>query len=96
MAAMRQTNINKNIAIIIGQQEELNAVRECKKLGIQMFHIVDTNCNPFLADHIIPSNDDSRNSIKFILNKMLKNIRLAQKLRNKIILKQLRQSKKFV
>jgi ribosomal protein S2 len=96
MAAMRQTNINKNVAIIIGQQEELNAVRECKKLGIQMFHIVDTNCNPFLADHIIPSNDDSRNSIKFILNKMLKNIRLAQKLRNKIILKQLRQSKKFL
>ena len=96
MAAMRQTTINKNVAIIIGQQEELNAVRECKKLGIKMFHIVDTNCNPLLADHIIPANDDSRNSIKFILNKMLKNIRLAQKIRNKISVKQLRQSKKFV
>jgi small subunit ribosomal protein S2 len=96
MAAMRQTSINKNVAIIIGQQEELNAVRECKKLGIKMFHIVDTNCNPLLADHIIPANDDSRNSIKFILNKMLKNIRLAQKIRNKIIIKQLRQPKKFV
>lgn len=96
MAAMRQSNINKNVAIIIGQQEELNAVRECKKLGIKMFHIVDTNCNPLLADHIIPANDDSRNSIKFVLNKMLKNIRLAQKIRNKIILKQLRSSKNFV
>lgn len=96
MAAMRQTNINKNVAIIIGQQEELNAVRECKKLGIKMFHIVDTNCNPLLADHIIPANDDSRNSIKFILNKMLQNIRLAQKIRNKIMLKNLRSSKKFI
>ena len=96
MATMRQSNINNNVAIIIGQQEELNAVRECKKLGIKMFHIVDTNCNPLLADHIIPANDDSRNSIKFILNKMLQNIRLAQKIRNKIIIKQLRKSKKFV
>jgi ribosomal protein S2 len=96
MATMRQSNIKNNVAIIIGQQEELNAVRECKKLGIKMFHIVDTNCNPLLADHIIPANDDSRNSIKFILNKMLKNIRLAQKIRNKLIIKQLRQSKKFV
>nr|AMN09161.1 ribosomal protein S2 [Atractomorpha echinata] len=96
MAAMRQSNISNNVAIIIGQQEELNAVRECKKLGIKMFHIVDTNCNPLLADHIIPANDDSRNSIKFILNKMLKNIRLAQKIRNKLLIKQLRPSKKFV
>ena len=95
MAVMKQSNINKNVAIIIGQQEELNAVRECKKLGIKMFHIVDTNCNPLLADHIIPANDDSRNSIKFILNRMLQNIRLAQKIRNKVILKQLKQTKKF-
>ena len=95
MATMKNSHINKNVAIIIGQQEELNAVRECKKLGIKMFQIVDTNCNPLLADHVIPANDDSRNSIKFILSKMLKNIRLAQKIRNKILLKRLKNSKKL-
>jgi ribosomal protein S2 len=81
MLKMNKNKISKNVAIIIGQQEEMNAVRECQKLGIQMFHVVDTNCNPTLANHYVPANDDSRHSIKYILTKFLKHIRLAQKLR---------------
>lgn len=84
MTKMTKSQISKNVAIVVGQKEEMNAVRECKKLGIKMFNIVDTNCNPSLADHMIPANDDSRNSIKYVLNKFLVRIRLAQKLRNKI------------
>jgi small subunit ribosomal protein S2 len=81
MTKLTKTNISRNVAIIIGQKEEMNAVRECKKLGIKMFAVVDTNCNPTLADHIIPANDDSRNAIKYILTKIITRIRLAQKLR---------------
>nr|ABU88336.1 ribosomal protein S2 [Chlamydomonas moewusii] len=88
MTEMTKSQISKNVAIIVGQKEEINAIRECKKVGIKMFNIVDTNCNPTLADHIIPANDDSRNSIKFVLNKFLVRIRLAQKLRRKTQLKQ--------
>jgi small subunit ribosomal protein S2 len=79
--------IRNTVAIIIGQQEEMNAVRECQKLGIKMFHVVDTNCNPGFADHFIPANDDSRNSIKFILTQFLTRIRLAQKLKKAYSLK---------
>jgi len=85
MAKMNKKQISNNIAIIVGQQEEMNAVYECKKLGIKMFTLVDTNCNPQLSDHIIPTNDDSRNSIKFILGEMLTRIRLAQKIRQKLL-----------
>nr|WGT92494.1 ribosomal protein S2 [Platydorina caudata] len=81
MTKIKEKQIRNNVAIIIGQQEEMNAVRECQKLGIKMFHIVDTNCNPGFADHFIPANDDARNSIKFILGKFLTRIRLAQKLK---------------
>jgi small subunit ribosomal protein S2 len=84
MTKMTKSQISKNVAIIVGQKEEINAVRECQKLGIKMFNVVDTNCNPSFADHIIPANDDSRNSIKYILNKFLVRIRLAQKLRKKL------------
>lgn len=84
MTKIQEKQIRNNVAIIIGQQEEMNAVRECQKLGIKMFHIVDTNCNPGFADHFIPANDDARNSIKFILGKFLTRIRLAQKLKIKI------------
>lgn len=83
MTKIKEKQIANNVAIIIGQQEEMNAVRECQKLGIKMFHIVDTNCNPGLADHFIPANDDARNSIKFILGKFLTRIRLAHKIKVK-------------
>ena len=75
---------NNLVAVIIGQQEEMNAVRECKKLGIKMFTVVDTNCNPQFSDYIIPANDDSSTSIEYILGQMLTYIRLAQKLKRKI------------
>jgi ribosomal protein S2 len=84
MTKMTKSQISKNVAIVVGQKEEINAVRECQKLGIKMFNIVDTNCNPSFADHIIPANDDSRNSIKYVLNKFLIRIRLAHKLRQKM------------
>lgn len=92
MTKMTKSQISKNVAIVVGQKEEMNAVRECQKLGIKMFNIVDTNCNPSFADHIIPANDDSRNSIKYVLNKFLVRIRLAQKLRKKMAQKVLKQT----
>lgn len=85
MAKMKRKQIANNVVILVGQQEEMNAVRECRKLGMKMFTLVDTNCNPRLSDYIIPANDDSRNSIKFILGQMLTHIRLGQKLRKKIL-----------
>jgi len=84
MAKMNTKQISKNVAIIVGQQEEMNAVHECKKLGMKIFAVVDTNCNPKYVDHIIPANDDSRNSIQYILGEMLTYIRLGQKLRKKV------------
>jgi small subunit ribosomal protein S2 len=84
MTKLTKSQISRNVAIIIGQKEEMNAVRECQKLGIKMFTIVDTNCNPTLCDHIIPANDDSRSSIKYILTKFITRIRLAQKLRSRL------------
>jgi len=87
MAKMNTNQISKNVAIIIGQQEEMNAVHECRKLGMKIFAVVDTNCNPKYADYIIPANDDSRNSIKYILGEMLTYIRLGQKLRQKVSLR---------
>jgi small subunit ribosomal protein S2 len=48
---------------IIGQAEEINAVKECKKLGIRSITILDTDCDPSLADLLIPANDDSIYSI---------------------------------
>lgn len=87
MAKMHKKQIANNVVLLIGQQDEMNAVRECRKLGMKMFTIVDTNCNPRFSDYAIPANDDSRNSIKLILGQVLTYIRLGQRLRKKILSK---------
>ena len=68
-----------DIVIIIDQKKEMNAVLECQKLGIRSITILDTNGDPTLADLFIPANDDSINSLNFILNEFLKYIRYGQR-----------------
>lgn len=60
-----------DIVIILDQQEEYTALRECITLGIPTISLIDTNCNPDLADISIPANDDAIASIRFILNKLV-------------------------
>lgn len=68
-----------DVVIIIGQPEEMNAVRECQKLGIRTVTILDTNCDPTFADLFIPANDDSVASLQYILSQFLTAIQLGQK-----------------
>ncbi|RYR03498.1 hypothetical protein Ahy_B06g082483 [Arachis hypogaea] len=59
-----------DIVIIVDQQEEYTALRECITLGIPTICLIDTNCDPNLADISIPANDDAIASIRLILNKL--------------------------
>ncbi|RWR98325.1 ribosomal protein S2 chloroplast [Cinnamomum micranthum f. kanehirae] len=60
-----------DIVIIVGQQEEYTALRECLTLRIPTICLIDTNCDPDLAKIPIPANDDAIASIRFILNKLV-------------------------
>ncbi|MBQ7890198.1 MAG: 30S ribosomal protein S2 [Erysipelotrichaceae bacterium] len=55
---------------VVDPKEEHNAVAEAKKLGIPVFGMVDTNCNPEEVDYAIPSNDDALRSVKLIIGCM--------------------------
>ena len=63
-----------DVAIIIDQKREMTAVRECRKLGIPIVSILDTNCDPDLVDIPIPGNDDAVRSIKLILKSLTDSI----------------------
>lgn len=69
-----------DVVIIVGQTEEIHAVYECKKLGISSVTILDTDCDPSLADLFIPANDDSIASLQFILTGFLECIKKGQKM----------------
>lgn len=92
-ASLRQTELQKlrkhldgvkdmtslpDIAIVIDQKREMTAIRECRKLGIPVISILDTNCDPDLVDIPIPGNDDAVRSIKLILKSLTDNILLGQ------------------
>jgi small subunit ribosomal protein S2 len=55
---------------IIDPRKERIAVQECRKLGIPIVAIVDTNCDPDEIDYIIPGNDDAIRAVKLLTAKM--------------------------
>jgi small subunit ribosomal protein S2 len=55
---------------IVDPRKELNAIKEARKLGIPVFGIVDTNCNPEDVDYVIPANDDAIRAVKLIVDIM--------------------------
>ena len=92
-AALRKTELDKlrrqlngvkdmeklpDVAILIDQKREMTAIRECRKLGIPIVSILDTNCDPDLVDIPIPGNDDAVRSIKLILKSLTDSINLGR------------------
>tara|TARA_B100001142_G_C14277177_1_gene633311 strand:+ start:92 stop:790 length:699 start_codon:yes stop_codon:yes gene_type:complete len=88
-ASIRQKELNKlrkhlngvkkmttlpDVAIIIDQNREMTAIKECRTLGIPIISILDTNCDPDLIDIPIPGNDDAIRSIRLILESLTDNI----------------------
>ena len=59
-----------DVVILIDPKRENTAILECRKLGIPIISILDTNCDPNLVDIPIPANDDAVRSIKLILSKL--------------------------
>lgn len=53
--------------IVVDPKTEHNAVAEARKLGIPIFALVDTNCDPDEVDYVIPGNDDAIRSVKLIV-----------------------------
>jgi len=54
--------------IIFDPKREAIAVNEARSLGIPIFAIVDTNCDPTLIDYVVPGNDDAIRAIKLFAN----------------------------
>ena len=52
---------------VVDIKKEAIAVKEARRLGIPVFAIVDTNCDPNDVDFVIPANDDAIKSVQVIL-----------------------------
>ena len=63
---------------IVDPSKEYIAIREARRLGIPVFGIVDTNCDPDMVDYVIPGNDDAIRAVKLITGVMANAIVEAQ------------------
>ena len=59
-----------DVVVLVDQRRENNAVLECRKLDIPLVSMLDTNCDPDLADVPIPCNDDAVRSVQLVLGRL--------------------------
>ncbi|MCE1274765.1 MAG: 30S ribosomal protein S2, partial [Chlorobiales bacterium] len=52
---------------VVDIKKEHIAIKEARSLGIPIFAMVDTNCDPDEVDYVIPANDDAIRSIDLMV-----------------------------
>ena len=57
-------------AIFVVDPKEKICVQEAQKLGVTLFGICDTNCDPDELDYVIPGNDDAIRAVRLIVSRM--------------------------
>ena len=67
LCGIREMDKLPQAVVIVDSTKEYNAIREANKLGIPVFGLIDTNCDPDNIQYVIPGNDDAVKSIKVIL-----------------------------
>ena len=67
LSGIREMEKLPNALVLVDPSNEENAIKEARILGIPVFGIVDTNCDPDLVDYVIPGNDDAVRSVKLLL-----------------------------
>lgn len=65
---IKDLNGKPGVVFVTDIIEDVNAVREAKKLGIPVAAIVDSNADPSPIDYVIPANDDAIKGLKLILD----------------------------
>ena len=70
LCGIREMTKLPEAVIIVDSTKEYNAIREARKLGIPVFGLIDTNCDPDDVDYVLPANDDAVRSIKVVLGSL--------------------------
>ena len=83
MGVRKMKSLPGAIFVIDTNKEEI-AIREAVKLGIPTIALLDTNCDPDVIDHAIPSNDDAIRSIKLMADLVADAVQEGREIRNKL------------
>ena len=67
LRGIREMKKIPNALVIVDPKKEEIAIKEARILGIPVFGVVDTNCDPDMVDYVIPGNDDAVRSVKLLI-----------------------------
>ncbi len=67
LSGVRDMNKLPGAVFVVDIKKEHIAVKEAERLGIPIFAMVDTNCDPDPINYIIPSNDDAAKAIEVVV-----------------------------
>ena len=67
LRGIREMKRTPQAMVIVDPRKEEIAIKEARILGIPVFGIVDTNCDPDMVDYVIPGNDDAVRSVKLLI-----------------------------
>lgn len=65
---IKDLNGKPGIVFVTDMHEDVNAIREAKKLGVPVVAIADTNTDPTTVDYAIPANDDAIKGLQLIVD----------------------------
>jgi len=63
---------------VVDINNDINAVREARKLNVPVVALVDTNADPDLADYVIPCNDDAIKTLQLVADYLKQAIQAGQ------------------
>jgi small subunit ribosomal protein S2 len=64
---VKELNARPGAVFIVDIVNDVNAVREARKLGVPIVALVDTNADPSTVNYPIPANDDAIKTIELIV-----------------------------
>ncbi len=67
LRGIREMKKTPQALILVDPKKEEIAIKEARILGIPVFGIVDTNCDPDMVDYVIPGNDDAVRAVKLMI-----------------------------
>ena len=75
---VKELNKRPGAVFIVDVVNDVNAVREAKRLNVPIVAIVDTNADPTLITYPIPANDDAIKTIQLIVDYVKQAIQTGQ------------------
>jgi small subunit ribosomal protein S2 len=80
VGGIRKLNWPLGAIVMVDVEKEASALQEAVVMGIPVVALVDTNCDPSLVDYVIPANDDSERSIRFLLEHLAASVQQGKEL----------------